>query len=201
MQGNDGDDMELDEMLEKLKSTLSEKRYIHSLNVADTAVKMADHYGVDREKIYLAGILHDCGKFCKDDMAREYVKKIGYQADAIEWAQPGLLHSVIGEHMARQEYGVTDAEILGAIRWHTTGRAGMSVFEKIIYIADYIEPGRKFEGLEDMRAEAFRDLDRCIVLCADSTIRYILDHGYLLHPKTVETRNYSLSAVQASYKE
>lgn len=190
--------LELDQIREKLKATLTEKRFTHSLNVAETAVKMARHYGVDEKKIYLAGLLHDCGKFLKGDMAREYVKNIGYQADEIEWAQPGLLHAVIGEHLARKEYGMTDPEILGAIRWHNTGKAGMSIFEKIIYIADYIEPGRSFDGVEAMRDEAFRDLDRCIVLCADSTIRYVLDHGYLLHPRTVETRNHSLSAIKAS---
>lgn len=190
-------EMELDLIRERLSSALSEKRYVHSVNVAETAAKMAIHYGADQSRIYLAGLLHDCGKFCRGDAAREFVKKIGYQADEIEWIQPGLLHGVIGEYIARQEYGITDPEILDAIRWHTTGRAAMSVLEKIIYIADYIEPGRSFEGIDAMRNEAFRDLDRCIVLCAESTIRYVMDKGYLLHPKTVETRNYSLFALKA----
>ncbi len=192
------DALELDRIQEKLKATLSEKRYIHSLNVAETAVKMAGHYGADEKKTYLAGLLHDCGKFLKGDMAREYVKSIGYEPDEIEWAQPGLLHAIIGEHLARKEYGITDPEILGAIRWHNTGKAGMTLVEKIIYIADYIEPGRKFDGVEAMREEAFRDLDRCVVLCADSTIRYVLDHEHLLHPRTVETRNHSLCTIKAS---
>jgi len=191
------DGIDLDLMRKKLASELTEKRYVHSLNVADTAVEMARRYGADEEKIYLAGLLHDCGKSYKGNAAREFVKKIGYQPDGIELLQPGLLHGVIGEYLARHEYGVADPEILSAIRWHTTGRAGMSVLEKIIYIADYIEPGRNFEGIEAMREEAFRDLDRCIVLCAGSTIRYVLENGYLLHPKTVETRNHSLLALKA----
>jgi len=180
------DGIDLDLMRKKLASELTEKRYVHSLNVADTAVEMARRYGADEEKIYLAGLLHDCGKSYKGNAAREFVKKIGYQPDGIELLQPGLLHGVIGEYLARHEYGVADPEILSAIRWHTTGRAGMSVLEKIIYIADYIEPGRNFEGIEAMREEAFRDLDR-----------YVLENGYLLHPKTVETRNHSLLALKA----
>ena len=166
--------------------------------MAEIAVKMAKHYGVDDKKIYVAGLLHDCGKFCKGDIAREFAQKIGYEPDEIELLQPGLLHGIIGEHIARQDYGIKDPEILKSIKWHTTGRPGMSVFEKIIYIADYIEPNRNFADIEAMREEAFRNLDRCIVLCADSTIRYVTDKGYLLHPRTVETRNHSLLALKAS---
>ncbi|NLW02629.1 MAG: HD domain-containing protein [Clostridiaceae bacterium] len=189
--------MDLDLVREKLASVLTEKRFIHSLNVADTVVKMAKHYGADEKRTYIAGLLHDCGKSYKGNAAREFAKETGYEPDEIEWLQPGLLHGVIGEYIARHEYGVTDTEVLAAIRWHITGRAGMSVIEKIIYVSDYIEPGRGFTGVEAMREEAFRNLDRCIVLCANSTIRYVVENGYLLHPKTVETRNHSLLALKA----
>lgn len=191
------DEIDLDLVREKLASVLTEKRFIHSLNVADTVVKMAKHYGADEKRTYIAGLLHDCGKSYKGNAAREFAKETGYEPDEIEWLQPGLLHGVIGEYIARHEYGVTDTEVLAAIRWHITGRAGMSVIEKIIYVSDYIEPGRGFTGVEAMREEAFRNLDRCIVLCANSTIRYVVENGYLLHPKTVETRNHSLLALKA----
>ena len=191
------DEIDLDLVREKLASVLTEKRFIHSLNVADTVVKMAKHYGADEKRTYIAGLLHDCGKSYKGNAAREFAKETGYEPDEIEWLQPGLLHGVIGEYIARHEYGVTDTEVLAAIRWHITGRAGMSVIEKIIYVSDYIEPGRGFTGVEAMREEAFRNLDRCIVLCANSTIRYVVENGYLLHPKTVETSNHSLLALKA----
>jgi predicted HD superfamily hydrolase involved in NAD metabolism len=92
---------------------------------------------------------------------------------------------------------VTDPAVLSAIRWHTTGRGGMTLLEKIIYIADYIEPARQLDGIEEMRKVAYNDLDRCIVICSDSTIAFILKKGALLHPKTVETRNYSLLNLKA----
>ena len=184
--------MELERILKKLSSELDESRYTHSLNVTEVAVKLASHYGIDGKKAYIAGLLHDCGKSYKGDNAREFIKKIGYEADEIELKQTRLLHGIIGEYLAAHEYGVEDTDILSAIRWHTTGRAGMSDLEKIIYIADYIEPDRSFEGIDEMREEAYRNLDKCMILCADSTIGYILSKGFLLHGKTIETRNFSI---------
>ncbi len=191
-----GGNMTFETIVDKLKYELDISRYEHSVNVMETSGLLAQHYGCDVAKAKLAGILHDCGKNYKGDEARAYVQKIGYQADEIEWAQPRLLHGIIGEYLARAEYGVSDEEVLSAIRWHTTGKAGMTMLEKIIYIADYIEPARSFEGIEAMRKMAFEHLDHCVVLCADSTIGYILKKGVLLHGKTVETRNESLMIIK-----
>lgn len=187
--------MDIETIMHKLKDQLNEKRYLHSVNVMNVSAELARVYKADENKARLAGILHDCAKGLKGDEAIDYAKKIGYCPDEIELAQSGLLHGIIGEHLARVEYGVADKEILDAIRWHTTGRAGMSVLEKIIYVADYIEPLRSFDGIEEMRKAAYEDLDLCVVLCADSTIKYVLRKGYLLHQKTVETRNYSLRLI------
>lgn len=188
--------MTFDLIIKKLMSELDKERYLHSINVMELSITLAEHYGVDVSKARVAGILHDCGKNYKGDDARTYIKKIGYEADEIELKQTRLLHGIIGEHLARITYGINDPEILGAIRWHTTGKAEMSVLEKIVYVADYIEPSRSFEDIDEMRREAFRDLDKCIVLCADSTISYILKRGFLLHEKTVETRNFSLMSLK-----
>ena len=184
--------MTIETIMQKLKLELDAVRYQHSVNVMETSELLARHYGADLNKARLAGILHDCGKNYKGDKAREYIQKIGYKADRVEWIQTRLLHGVIGEHLAKTVYEVTDTEVLNAIHWHTTGRPGMPLLEKIIYCADYIEPLRNFQGIENSRKSAFEDLDRCVVDCADSTIRYIVDKGVLLHGKTVETRNYSL---------
>lgn len=188
--------MNIDEIKVKLERELEYGRYIHSLNVMEMSAKLAERYGVNTEKARLARILHDCGKNYKDERAKEYIRDIGYIPDEIELAQPKLLHGIIGEHIAKYEYEVTDKDVLSAIRWHTTGKAGMTLLEKIIYVADYIEPLRDFEGIEEMRKAAFQNLDKCIVLCADSTIRFILKKGLLLHEKTVETRNHSLKLLR-----
>lgn len=187
--------MEINTIMNILEKELDSKRFLHSVNVMDVSQSLAKQYGVDVEKARLAGLLHDCGKNYKGDEARNYAKKIGYQPDEIEILQPKLLHGIIGEDLARRIYGVVDEEVLKAIRWHTTGKAGMNLLEKIIYIADYIEPLRFFEGIEEMRISAYEDLDRCIVLCSESTIEFILKKGVLLHNKTVETRNYSLKLI------
>lgn len=188
--------MEFDTILKKLKNVLDPNRFNHSVNVMEMAESLAKYYGADINKARLAGILHDCGKNYKGDDARDYVKNMGYEPDEIEMLQPKLLHGIIGENLAKEIYGVTDEEILGAIRWHTTGKAGMNLLEKIIYIADYIEPLRSFEGIENMRKVAFEDLDKCIVYCSESTIDFILKKGVLLHQNTVETRNYSLMLIK-----
>lgn len=188
--------MDINRIKEMLEKELDSKRFLHSVNVMEVSQALAEHYSADIKKAQLAGLLHDCGKNYKGDEAREYSQKIGYMADEIELLQPKLLHGIIGEDLAKSIYGVTDKEVLGAIRWHTTGKAGMSLLEKIVYVADYIEPLRYFEGIEEMRASAYENLDRCIVLCADSTIKFILKKGVLLHSKTVETRNYSLRLIK-----
>ncbi len=188
--------MTIEKTIEKLKIELDSKRFQHSLNVMETSGLLAQHYGCNVDKARLAGILHDCGKNYKGDEARAFVEKIGYRPDEIEWAQPRLLHGIIGEHLAKTEYGVSDEEVLSAIHWHTTGKAGMTALEKIIYIADYIEPARSFEGIEEMRTVAYESLDRCVVLCSDSTIRYIIKKGVLLHEHTIETRNDTLMLIK-----
>lgn len=189
--------MEINIIINKLKDVLNTLRFDHSVNVMKMAESLAKHYGADIYKAKLAGILHDCGKNYKGDEAKKYVKSIGYKANEVEMYQPKLLHGIIGENLAKEMYEVTDEEILGAIRWHTTGKAGMNLLEKIIYVADYIEPLRSFEGIENMRRIAFEDLDKCIVYCAESTIDFILKKGVLLHQNTVDTRNYSLILIKS----
>lgn len=184
--------MRIEGIIEELKKNLSPERYIHSINVMETAEKLARYHRADVNKAKLAGILHDCAKEFDESQIRAYINKIGYKADKIELQQTILLHGVIGEYLARNKYGVTDQDVLNAIRWHTTGKAGMSTLEKIIYIADFIEPSRDYNGIEKIREAAFDNLDRCVLLCADSTICYVLQKGDLLFEKTVETRNYSL---------
>jgi predicted HD superfamily hydrolase involved in NAD metabolism len=181
--------MTISEMMNKLIGVLSEKRYNHSIGVMEEACKLAAHYQADVRKAEIAGLLHDCAKHIGEQDAFLMLRRYGEEPDEIQKASFQLLHGLLGYYIAKEQYGVNDEEILRAIYWHTTGKAGMNLLEKIIFVADYIEPGRVFDGLDEIRKTAYSDLDLCVQLCADSTIRYVLSKGRLLHPLTIETRN------------
>ena len=131
--------MNINEIINKLKNELDEFRFRHSVNVMEVSAKLAKKYGTDIEKAKIAEFFMIVVRIIKEK-AIEYIEKIGYEADPIELTHTPLLHGIIGQHIAQVEYGITDPEILSAIRWHTTGKAGMTTLEKIIYVADYIEP-------------------------------------------------------------
>ncbi|MBP7175949.1 MAG: bis(5'-nucleosyl)-tetraphosphatase (symmetrical) YqeK [Thermoclostridium sp.] len=181
--------MTVTEMKSKLMGVLSHKRFKHSIGVMDEAGRLAEHYQQDVKKAEIAGLLHDCAKYIEADEAISMLISYGEQPDEIQSISFQLLHGLLGYYVAREQYEVTDESILQAIYWHTTGKAGMTPLEKIIFIADYIEPNRAFSGLDEIRKIAYADLDLCVQLCADSTIRYELSKGRLLHPLTIETRN------------
>ena len=152
---------------EQLRSQLPEKRFQHSLGVEFTAAALAMRYGYDVEKAEIAGLMHDCAKKLHDETP--------------------VSHAVYGPETARELYGIEDEEILQAIRWHTTGRADMSLLEKILYVADFIEPSRAgFPELPIAREWAFRDLTYSVYLIAEMTLAYLKDLGKEIYPETVE---------------
>lgn len=183
----------LEVMQEKLQSALSVKRYIHTLGVADEAVKLAEIYGCyeDQQKARVAGLLHDCAKDYPKELRLRLCKEYKIKTDEIMERQTDLIHPFLGAEVARREYQVEDEEILNAIRYHTTGRADMSLLEKIIFIADYIEPNReKFDGLEEARRLAYLDLDMAMKYILEETIAFVKERGRLLHPLSVEALEY-----------
>ena len=179
--------------VEDLKTYLQEKltikRYQHSLNVAACAERLAGIHGVDSETAYLAGLLHDCGRGMSDDDLLTYIYSAGQQLDEIEMRQPVLLHASYGAVIAKTVFAVTDDSILKAIRNHTIADAEMSVLEKIIYLADMIEPDRKFDGIKRLRRLADGVLDTAMLAAYDISIKYVVKTGRLLHPKTIAARN------------
>lgn len=177
------------DMIKKLAENLDHKRFQHSINVMDEAEKMAIHYGADAKKAIIAGLLHDCGKNCSGTRMTEFLEFVGHTPDTIEKIHPKLLHGLAGTCIAEREYGVDDAEILSAIRWHTTGKEEMTKLEKIIFVADYIEIGRVFPEVVRLREVAWHDLDEAVLMCADLTISHIIRKGGLIHPNTLNTRN------------
>ena len=183
--------MEESKIKKYLENALSENRFKHSLGVAEEAERLADKYGTDKKKAYLAGLVHDVAKEIDTDSARNMLKdRFGIRVDPVTYNVPKLLHAPLGACLAQTEFGIFDAEILDAVKYHTTAKADMSLLTKIIYMADYIEPNRDFEGVEELRKQAYQDLDEAIITGLDYTISELLSDGKMFHPDTVHARNY-----------
>ncbi len=193
--------MTIREMKNQLKRVLSPARFQHSEGVMKEACRLAEFYHVNVQKAQIAGILHDCAKNIDESEAVQLLERSGVLLDHIQKRMPTLWHGILGAILAKEEYGVTDDEILDAIYWHTTGKAGMTPLEKIIFIADYIEEGRSFEGVEEARKLAYQDMNHCILFCSDATIRNVLQKGWLLHPNTIDTRNEAVIGMEKAVKE
>lgn len=182
----------IEELIEELRANLDDERFRHSLGVMKTAAKLAEHYNVDVKKAEIAGLLHDCAK-CMDLVSQlKIAENFGILQDDVEKREGALLHAPVGAIVAKRDYGITDKEILNAIRIHTTGDVKMSMLEKIIFLSDLIEPERCFPGVDELRIKAFKSIDDALIDAFDSTIRYVLEKGSLLHPRTVLARNYIL---------
>jgi len=165
-----------------------------------TAASMAMRYGENMEKALIAGLLHDCAKCIPGAEKVALCEKNGIEITAIEQKNPGLLHAKLGAYLACEEYGVTDEDILMSIRSHTTGRPGMSLLEKIIYIADFMEPGRKeLPNMADVRKLAFEDIDKCLFRILKDSLVYLKGRDYAIDPMTEETYNYYKAIMEGEH--
>lgn len=179
------------QMREKLGTLLTDHRYTHSLGVVKTAIKMAEKFGADVEKTEIAALLHDCAKQIPHNTQLEMCREYKIPLDEVKEKELGLLHAELGAYMAEQEFGVEDPEILDAIRYHTLGRENMSIMEKILYLADIIEPNRKeFDGLSELRELCFKNLDRALLFGFGLTIAHTNRRGHILHNQTIEAERY-----------
>ena len=173
-------------------------RYEHTLGVAYTAACMAFVHGGDPLEAELAGILHDCAKGFSDEELIRLCREDGISLSEEEIASPQVIHAVYGKHLAATVYGIRDKGILDAIAHHTTGRAGMSVLEKIIFTADFIEPLRnQAPDLEELRKLAFKDLDLCVYRILKSTVDYLQSRQALIVPATLEAYEYYKQSAEA----
>ncbi|MDO4312909.1 MAG: bis(5'-nucleosyl)-tetraphosphatase (symmetrical) YqeK [Eubacteriales bacterium] len=178
-------------MQKKVKKYLDEDRYQHTMGVMYTAGALAMCHKVNIDKALIAGLLHDCAKCISADKKIKICKKNNIPISEVEYENPGLLHAKLGAFYAESKYHITDSEILCAIRCHTTGRPAMSALDKIIYIADYIEPGRAaLPNLEAVRELAFRDLDACICRILKDSLAYLESKNIPLDPMTERTYQY-----------
>ena len=175
--------------VEILRDRLTEKRFIHSLNVAESAKELAKIYGADEEKAYTAGLVHDCCKDVPAGLQLSYLLENGAQLRDCEINVAKLYHSMSGRIFAEKEFGITDEDILNAVRYHTTGRKNMSLLEKIVFIADFISAERDYDGVDIMRQKAVISLDEAIVEGLSFTIKDLIDAGRIIHPDTVDAYN------------
>lgn len=189
----------LAKLRKEMEQTLERKRYEHTLGVAYTAANLAMIHGVDVEKALTAGMLHDCAKCMSHHKQLSLCRKNKIVLSEIETENHSpLLHAKAGSCLARKKYGITDEEILQAISYHTTGRPHMSSLEKIIYIADYIEPGRErskrsyadVQNLQEVRKMAYQDLDRTLCKILNDTLDYLSRKGGKIDSMTRDTYEY-----------
>lgn len=172
-------------------SMMRAKRIPHVMGVEEEAVKLAQRWGAEAELARRAGILHDCTKYYELPEQLEICAKYGVELDELEQKAVKLLHSKTGACIAREVFGQPQA-VYDAIFWHTTGKADMTLLDKILYMADYIEPNRDFEGVERLRRLAYTDLDQAMLLGVESTIREMEERGVPVHINTIQARQWLL---------
>ena len=181
--------MDIKEIETDLSNKLSKKRFIHTLGVVNSAMYLAKKYGANIEDAHLAALLHDCAKEMPLKEMQDLVKENNYKADEELLANGNLLHGLAGMIRAKLEFSITDSEILEAIRVHTTGKVGMSKLDKVIFLADYIEPNRDFPGVDELRTVAKKDLNKAVLLGFDNTINHLIEQHLSIYPLTILGRN------------
>lgn len=178
----------IEKIKEKLIEDIGEKRYKHSLRVAHLAQNLAQIYDLDEEKAYMAGLIHDCAKYNEE----KYIEKLNIDTSSykITSLKDPVLHSFLGAEVANKVYNISDKDILDAIKYHTTGKESMTSLEKIIFIADAIEPKRDFEGIDSIRDASRKDLDKTMLMLLDSNIIFLISKKASINPLSFEARNY-----------
>ena len=190
-----------DDVIKKLTKAMDEvqtgKRFQHTLGVAFTSAAMAMRFDVPMLDAQIAGLLHDCAKCLSDEKLIKICEKNDISMTEVERKNPYLLHGKVGAFLANTEYEVEDQDILNAITYHTTGRPEMSALEKIVFIADYIEPSRKVQqGLDEVRKLAFMDLDAAVIRILHDTLTYLQGKSVEIDPMTQETYEYYLKEIK-----
>lgn len=190
--------MDYTEILKWLKENLNEKRYIHTLGTADCAKELAQKFDLDSEKAYLAGLLHDCAKCFSNEKLLDIIHK-RLDVEECEMLNYKTLHAPVSAYIAENEFKVTDKEILSAIRWHTLGRLDMTNFEKIVFIADKIEPNTRDKEYSD-KIRALLDeengLNKALLKCYKETIKSLVKRDLKICLLTIEIYNKLQDLVQ-----
>ncbi|EOT29047.1 bis(5'-nucleosyl)-tetraphosphatase (symmetrical) YqeK [Enterococcus saccharolyticus] len=180
--------LERELLMQRVQMQMSEKRFRHVLGVEETAIALAGKYGASLEKASIAALTHDYAKERSDDEFQLVIRRDQFDLDLLHWGNE-IWHGLVGANFVQRELEIDDEEILQAIRVHTTGAAEMSLLDKIIYVADYIEPGRKFPGVEKAREIALINLDDAVAYETKHTLAHLVEKEVPIYPKTIETYN------------
>lgn len=180
----------LEEIDNYIKETIKGSRYLHTLGVVETARELARLNGEDIKKAELAALIHDVAKYIPTDRQIDILKEHGYKIDEITLKSPQVLHGFVGAILAKEKFKIEDELVLDAVRYHTLARENMATLEKIIYIADYIEPNRDFPGVRELREITMENLDEGVLKGLENTIMFVIKKGELIHPLTIEARNF-----------
>jgi predicted HD superfamily hydrolase involved in NAD metabolism len=181
-----------------IENELSEKRKSHTYAVAMEAMALANHYAVDPEKAELAAFCHDIVRGKSQEEIDAYIRQ--FNLDISLLGNSNLAHAKIAAVIIKQEYEIEDQDIINAVSYHTTGRAGMSTLEKILYLADAIEPGRRYIGVESLRKLAYENLDLACIKAMDRSIDFIRSRGLVLHRDTINARNHLMKQERRAYE-
>lgn len=176
------------QLIDKLDEALMENRFHHVLRVEQTAIKLVKQYDVDPEKASIAGLCHDYAKQRPDEDFIQEIKRDGLDPDLLNWNN-AIWHGIVGAEMVKHELGVWDEDILNAIRHHTTGAPVMSPLEQIIYMADYIEPGRSFAEVVKARELTAKSLQLGVAYQTEQTLAYLVERDLPVYPATILTYN------------
>ncbi|MCR5425423.1 MAG: bis(5'-nucleosyl)-tetraphosphatase (symmetrical) YqeK [Lachnospiraceae bacterium] len=192
---------ELKKLRKDMERVLDAKRYEHTLGVEFTAAALAMRYGASVSDAQIAGLLHDCAKCLPDEKKISMCEKHNISISDVERRNPGLLHAKVGSFLAMEEYEVTDEQIISAILNHTTGRPDMKLLEKILFVADYIEPSRRTAPhLGELRYLAFVDLDQTLLWILEDTLLYLKSSNAMLDPMTEHTYDFYRDLVPVNEK-
>lgn len=186
-----------DELIKVVSTQMPERRWQHTQGVMETAVKLAEQFGADPVKADLSAILHDVAKYWPIESLRAVLKD-NQLSDELLLYNKQLWHAEVGAFVASHDYGIEDTEILDAIRYHTSGRIDMTLLDKVVCLADYIEPGRDFPGVNNIRELANHSLEGGLVAGLDSTISFLVSRRQIIYPLTVLARNDLIKKLEAN---
>ncbi|GAB6138362.1 bis(5'-nucleosyl)-tetraphosphatase (symmetrical) YqeK [Halanaerobaculum tunisiense] len=182
--------MNEEQAIVKLKTMISDQRLKHSLGVKNTAEKLAKKYGADSVKARWAGLLHDCAKGYSEQVLLQKVEEFGIVVDSIQKQVPALLHAPVAAKLVTEEFAIVDQQIQQAIRLHTLGSPEMTTLDKVVFLADYIEPNRDCTAIDELRNKVQnKSLDEVVRFACENTIKYNLTKESIIHPQTIKTRN------------